>query len=163
MVKVLSWCNARAADGMPTSTISLCYDNISSGFYSTNGSAWAVQAIDSGIFTVMLQSGQWLSLRDHRDLVKRLVDFLSKLWPKYLVFRSVLRAVRKSIRKVKKLGLTTAATAGPLWDAWRGFQELAEERLSMLDAWDKEGGRSVLHTCSRPQVRRVHRFAVSNL
>ncbi|KII87049.1 hypothetical protein PLICRDRAFT_243254 [Plicaturopsis crispa FD-325 SS-3] len=151
-IKVLSWSNARAMDGTPPDTISLCFNNILLGFYSANGSAWAVQALDSGLLTALLRSARWMSSQNTGDAhVEFLINFFSEVLPKYLVFRSVLRAVRKSISQVKKLGLTTAASTGPLWDAWKAFQKLAEERLALLDAWDQEGGRSVLQACSRSQ------------
>ncbi|KII87065.1 hypothetical protein PLICRDRAFT_55103 [Plicaturopsis crispa FD-325 SS-3] len=151
VIKVLYWCNARPVDAISVEAILACYYNILNGFFSANGSAWAMQAFDSGLLTAMLKSGAWLSLREHPDLVEFIRKLLCELLPKYLVFRSVLRAVRKPIRQVKRLGLTTAASAGLLWDAWKGFQELAEERLSLLDAWDKEGGRSALQACSRSE------------
>ncbi|KII83325.1 hypothetical protein PLICRDRAFT_454863 [Plicaturopsis crispa FD-325 SS-3] len=151
---VLQWCNAHPPNARPINAMLLCYRNIFKGFHSANGSAWAVQALDSGLLTATLRACKWIDAAEHPELFGVVEKLLSDMLSKYLIFRSVLRVVRRCLRQVTKLGLGTKESAGALWGAWRVFQVLAEERLSLLDAWDRKGGRSERQLCSRLQCTR---------
>ncbi|KII86136.1 hypothetical protein PLICRDRAFT_279019 [Plicaturopsis crispa FD-325 SS-3] len=149
VIRVLSWHNSQPLRVAPTTTgvMLLCYYNLIDNFRSMNVPSWAVQAIDSGLIPALLRSARIRGLDDPK-LAAPLLSFFLELLPKYLIYRSVLRAVRRALRQVNKHNLGEAVS-GALGDAWQDFEMLAEDRLWLLEEWDCEGERDRYRSCSR--------------
>ncbi|KII86139.1 hypothetical protein PLICRDRAFT_43728 [Plicaturopsis crispa FD-325 SS-3] len=147
IIAALSWYNSVTLHAAPAQVLLLCYNILIDSVFSMNDPSWAVQAIDAGLITALLRSGKRIRALNDPELADPLVDLLSDSLPPYLIFRSVLRAVRRALKQVYKRNLEAT---GALWDAWTDFEELAEDRLWLLDEWDCEGERDRHRRCSRP-------------
>ncbi|KII86140.1 hypothetical protein PLICRDRAFT_43732, partial [Plicaturopsis crispa FD-325 SS-3] len=147
VITVLSWYNSRPLHAAPAQVMLLCYYILIDSFRTANNPSWAAQAIDAGLIPALLRSGKRVRALNDPELAQPLVWLLSESLPPYLVFRSVLRAVRRALRQVYKRNV---GAKGVLGEAWADFQELAEDRLCLLDEWDCEVERDRHRGCSRP-------------
>ena len=130
-----------------TDCVMMCYFTFIDALMTVNGPSWVVQAFDAGILPALLKSGRRLTQLDahRRNLCTTL---LSDMLCQYLVYRSVLRPVAKTLRRTERLQIDQDV-AGPLWDGWLFFKSLAGVRIAIKEERDDEAQRK----CHRAGVR----------
>lgn len=129
IVKMLTLFNAQTMDNTDIIyCVKMCYSILIRAFQSANGTSWIIQAFDSGLLPVLLKSGRRLVQLDKFDR-NICTTLLSDIFCQYLVYRSVLRPVEKVLRRVERLDIDRRV-AGPLWDGWLSFKNLAHERIN---------------------------------
>jgi hypothetical protein len=76
----------------------------------------------------LVKSDPWLSKFDLSHSTMHL-PLLSNVLPKYLIYRSVVRVVTKSLRNISVLGTEDKMVQGtPFWSAWSRFKQTAADR-----------------------------------
>ena len=114
--------------------ITYAFWNVLMMIQSTDGVTWVIQALEAKLLFALVRCEPWLQYMDG-DPAQFLYPFLHKLLPNYMVYRSVLCVIEKSLAKIQQLGLDGGKSRGyetPLWKAWEAFVQLAESRLEVL-------------------------------
>jgi hypothetical protein len=127
--------------------LSLCYSYLGSNLNSTDGFTWVTQTLNAQLLPAMLNSGRWMLDSPDCPRLKILTDIL----PGYLIYHSVLRAVERSMEKIKAQNLTSLSDGTVFWKAWSRFIALAEERLILKLEFDKCDLQNV--ACNNTSVR----------
>lgn len=153
IVKMLTLFNAQTMDNTHvTCSIEMCYSILIKAFQSANGTSWVIQAFDSGLLPVLLKSGCRLAQLNEFDR-NLCTTLLSNILCQYLVYRSVLCAVGKALRRVERLNIDKDLM-GPLWDGWLLFKGIAHERIKF--ATQVENGDIGQKDCNRIGVSEPH-------
>jgi hypothetical protein len=119
-------------DNCMLATISI----VSTILFSANGPAWVSQLIDAGLVPGMLSSGRWLEHIDSTFPSAISTGVFSHL-QRYLVYRSVLRSVKKTLKDVRWMK-NGQHLAEPLWQQYLVFEKIALNRLELKTMFDKE-------------------------
>lgn len=115
-----------------------------------DGISCVIESLEAQLLPALIGSNAFIPYM-HANLVCHVLVPLTEILPKYLVYRSVCRAVARSFRNIDKERLEEGMTRiGPLWEAWSKFKALAEERLA-FHAPDE--GQSTHYVCGNKQVR----------
>jgi hypothetical protein len=104
--------------------------------FSANGPAWVSQFIDAGLVPGILSAGVWLR-RLRPDLPSSVAHGVFGYLERYLVYRSVLRSVRKTLKDVKRMR-GDQDVSGPLWQEYFVFEKISLQRLDLKAMFDKE-------------------------
>jgi hypothetical protein len=117
---------------------------------TANGVSGIQQALEAGLLSALVKSDPWLSKFDAAHSTMHL-PLLSNVLPKYLIYRSVVRRVTKSLRNISMLGDEQKMVQGTLyWSAWSQFKQTAAER-SRIDK-EMEIGSAGRMLCSNKKV-----------
>jgi hypothetical protein len=115
---------------------------------SEDACTWIVQAIDAQLIPALLKSTRFFA---HEAMLESICsNILGDIIPQYLVYRSVLRPVARSLKNTRRLGLEgQLSDTGSFRDSWITFNELASERLTIKAHYDKDPSHNI---CDNPQV-----------
>ncbi|KIM82784.1 hypothetical protein PILCRDRAFT_456325 [Piloderma croceum F 1598] len=120
---------------------------------TANGVSGIQQALEAGLLSALVKSDPWLSKFDAAHSTMHL-PLLSNVLPKYLIYRSVVRRVTKSLRNISMLGDEQKMVQGTLyWSAWSQFKQTAAER-SRIDK-EMEIGSAGRMLCSNKKCAKV--------
>ena len=135
-----------------------CYKYLICWLETANGVSGIQQALETGLLPALVKSDAWLSKIEMSQMTI-LLPLLSNVLPKYLIYRSIVRAVTKSLRNISALGTEGKMDQGaPLWLAWLRFKQVAADR-SRIDK-EMEIGNAGRMICSNKNVclRYYHLF-----
>jgi hypothetical protein len=146
-ISVIARVMSRLTCGKPPYSVSLmtclkyCTMYLESFLPYTDGFTWIIQAVEGHLIMTILTSEpllKWDRARiDPDDIEQEYTNLLRNIIAPYLVYRSVLRQVAKSVKKAKALNLDSRMRkSGPLWDAWLLFKQLVEERMEIKAFYD---------------------------
>jgi MYND finger len=126
---------------------------------SEDAGTWIAQAIDAQLIPAFLESTRFFV---HDGTLKQISQkILGDVIPQYLVYRFVLRAVARSLKNIKRLGLEGLVPEnGPFRDSWTTLNELANERLGIKAHYDKDPS---LVICGNPPVSVSRRASHTSL
>jgi hypothetical protein len=117
---------------------------------TANGVSGIQQALEAGLLSALVKSDPWLSKFDAAHSTMHL-PLLANVLPKYLIYRSVVRRVTKSLRNISMLGDEQKMVQGTsYWSAWSQFKQTAAER-SRIDK-EMEIGNAGRMLCSNKKV-----------
>lgn len=109
-------------------SIDACFFYLIGYLEISDSTAWIIQALDAHILCAIMSCEPWLE-----QLHPRRINILSETLPKYLIYRSVLKAASRAITKVRDLELMARISeGGQLWKSWLQFEQLVEEGLSLM-------------------------------
>jgi len=136
-------------DALINQCLAFCAIYLSMSFLdSEDAPTWVVQAIDAQMIPALLKSVRFFP---HGDALQSICsDILGCILPQYSVYRSVLRAIARSFKKIKRLGLEAQiAETGSFQDAWETLKELVNERLLIQAHYDADPTTHAI--CDNPQ------------
>lgn len=115
------------------------------------GPIWVIQALNSGLIPAILKSAHRISnvSERHPHLASILLcDTLCS----FLIYRSVVHSASRALRKLEKSNLESLA--GPIWDAWIVFKNLAYDRafLKNVDSEESFSDKKNLNVFCRARV-----------
>ena len=151
MLRLASTAYPDVPDAFISQCLAFCAMYICMSFSdSEDACTWVVQAIDAQLILALLKSTRYFQ---HESALQSLCsDILGDILPQYSVYRSVLRATARSLKKVKRLGLDAQITeTDSFQDAWKMLNEIVTERLLIKAHYDTEP--SLLAICDDPQVQ----------
>jgi hypothetical protein len=119
----------------------------------TYRNVFVLEAMDAQLHPALLGSSRWFShdnlTGSEGSLQTYCCDLMSGILPHYLVYRSVLRTVSRSLKKIKALDLEAQVSReSPLWKLWVQFRGIATERLMIKSAVKS----SPIASCDNPGV-----------
>lgn len=118
-----------------TSCLVVCMTYLQTPMITTDGFTWVLQALEAHILPTLLSVSGWASRDD--DVRTQCISILETIGP-YLVYRSVLRVVSRSLRRIESLRLEAKmAKKGKLWDTWNKFKDIAHMRLELKSFYDE--------------------------
>jgi hypothetical protein len=128
-------------EGLPN-VVSHCmistFSIVSKILFSANGPIWVSQLMDAGLVHGILSSGLLLE-RVMPELSSTVSSGVFGYLQKFLVYRSVLRSVRKTLTDIKRMrDSQDMMTSGPLWEDYLVFKRMALHRLDVKVMFDKE-------------------------
>ncbi|KAJ7477375.1 hypothetical protein FB451DRAFT_1454074 [Mycena latifolia] len=92
---------------------------------------WIQQSLKAGLLTVIVACGQRIDLKA-ADLVGVIIEVLKMS----LVYRSILLQIGISLAEIDMHAATDALRQSAIFDKWRTFLELAEERVQILGDYE---------------------------
>ncbi|KAF8655013.1 hypothetical protein AX16_003284 [Volvariella volvacea WC 439] len=118
----------------------------------SNGFNAITEALEAQLLPAMLRCGPWLA-QMNPSMVTQFLLPLTAILPKYLLYPSILKIVSRALRRVRSLGVESRiAQPSALWDAWKRFKTLAEERInSLLQSGDTQDKYQACHLASVSQ------------
>lgn len=116
--------------------VAATFSIISTILFTSNGPAWVSQLIDAGLVPGILDSGLWLS-NMLPDMPSSVSAGVFGHLQQYLVYRSVLRSVKKTLKDVKRMQ-ENQVVSGTLWEGYLAFEKIASHRLEVKAMFDKE-------------------------
>jgi hypothetical protein len=122
-----------------------------------NGPSFIVQGLNSGLLAAFVMSWPLIQRAD-LGLAAGAATHIFAVLKDYLVYRSVLRAVAKELKVMKRMGVSA-----PDCDPWVDFEEFALARLLIKDAFDAESGSRLdpgFTGCANNNVGRDELYAV---
>lgn len=126
-----------------------CLHYIFEGARTTDGFTWMVQAVRSRLLPSMLRSARWkCTLIDHDQ---KIVDSI-KMLGSYLVYRSVLRAVLRSLQDSTISLLESQISSTSVKNIWEEFKAYVRKLQDVKAQFDAMGGKH-LQKCSASEVR----------
>ena len=131
-----------------------CLHYIFEGARTTDGFTWMVQAVRSRLLPSMLRSARWHYTSINLD--QKIVDSI-KLLGCYLVYRSVLRAVHRSLQDSSIPLLESQVSNTSVKSIWEEFKAYVRRLQDVKAQFDAIGGKHV-QKCSAPQVRLCNTF-----
>ena len=87
----------------------------------------------------VVDSGHWLKDTNWENLSVCPTDLFA-LMCEFLVHCSVLRTAGRTVSKVHERGEILQSDSLPMWEAWRTFRDLVEERLAFKMTFDQSIG-----------------------
>lgn len=129
--------------------ITACIDYIDLIFLSASD-CWKVMTVilENGILPSLLKANAWLSKHSPNQrspalkqikLTGKTAAMLSGIFPKWLIYRSCLRLVSKSLKEISKLHLEETLSEGEVHSAFRQFKKLVEQRSQIKTSSDAHG------------------------
>ncbi|KAF7977132.1 hypothetical protein HWV62_4529 [Athelia sp. TMB] len=133
-IRVLSWLERnfgkQAHQEMAGQCVAACFYILADVLYKGNGPLWAAQALDAGLLPAVLKSAARVA--DMPEMMSsRCASLLHKVIGGFIIDRPVIRATAKAMRRLDRLDLDDSA-GGPIWEAWRDFKTLAQERCGVI-------------------------------
>ncbi|KIM82786.1 hypothetical protein PILCRDRAFT_820070 [Piloderma croceum F 1598] len=118
---------------------------------SEDAGTWIAQAIDAQLIPAFLKSTRFFV---HDGALEQICPkILGDVIPQYLVYRTVLRAVARSLKNIRRLGLEGLVPEnGPFRDSWTTLNELVNERLGIKAHYDKDPS---LVICGNPLCSKI--------
>jgi hypothetical protein len=105
-----------------------CCDYLISWLEIANGVSNIQEVLEARLLPALVKSDPWLSKFDKSHSTMHL-PLLESVLPKYLIYRSVVRMVTKSLKSIDVLGTEEKMVRGtPFWLAWLLFKETAANR-----------------------------------
>ncbi|KIJ64794.1 hypothetical protein HYDPIDRAFT_187668, partial [Hydnomerulius pinastri MD-312] len=102
-----------------------------------DGATWVHQTVDAQLLPTLLAASKWLP-RSLASTHKEYFLLLSDVIPKYLIYVTVIRAVRKAITVIDGLRLEdNLDKAGDIWKAWCDFKSCVASRLEAKESYDR--------------------------
>ncbi|KAF7977032.1 hypothetical protein HWV62_4788 [Athelia sp. TMB] len=153
-IRVLSWLERnfgkQAHQEMAGQCVAACFYILADVLYKGNGPLWAAQALDAGLLPAVLKSAARVA--DMPEMMSsRCASLLHKVIGGFIIDRPVIRATAKAMRRLDRLDLDDSA-GGPIWEAWRDFKTLAQERMSLREEYVHDSEPSRMR-CYYPDVR----------
>jgi hypothetical protein len=109
---------------------------------------WIVQAVEARLIPALLKATRFFSYEGALEPICS--NFLGDVIPQYLVYRSVLRSVARSLKNIRRHGLEKKlAETGPFRDSWNTLNDLVSERLAIKAHYDKDPQHAL---CENPKV-----------
>ncbi|KDQ65070.1 hypothetical protein JAAARDRAFT_52985 [Jaapia argillacea MUCL 33604] len=98
------------------------------------------QALEAGCLEGLISSQGWAVLREEEFYVHDAhIKILQVILPSYLVFRSLLPIISRSIRRIGASGVEDLMRPDhPLYAAWRTFKELFSQRMAIMRLKDDD-------------------------
>ncbi|KIM77726.1 hypothetical protein PILCRDRAFT_11814 [Piloderma croceum F 1598] len=107
---------------------------------STDGFTWITQSVQTGLLKAFVECSIYFSRLDAKDR-EMIISIVKNVLPRYLVYRSVIRAVGLALDSVYKSPGIGRVSSSEASDVWKDFVELAEERLlveAQAAAWKRK-------------------------
>jgi len=152
--------STRIPDRFISQCLTFCIIYLDMSFIdSEDAGTWIAQAIDAQLIPAFLKSTRFFV---HDGALKQICPkILGDVIPQYLVYRSVLRAVARSLKNIRRIGLEGLVPEnGPFRDSWSTLNELANERLGIKAHYDKDPS---LVICGNPPVSVSRRASHTSL
>lgn len=107
---------------------------------------WIVHAVEARLISALLKATRFFG---HDDTLEPICsNILGHVIPQYLVYRSVLRSVARSLENIRSHGHEMTLTeTGPFRDSWNTLNDVVTERLA-IEAHDNEASSHVV--CANP-------------
>lgn len=95
---------------------------------STDGFTWITQSVQTGLLMAFVECSIYFSRLDAKDR-EMIISIVKNVLPRYLVYRSVIRAVGLALDGVYKSPGIGRVSSGEVSHVWNNFVQLAKERL----------------------------------
>lgn len=121
--------------------VQLCFILLSAYLKSPAGYRWITQALEAGllqnIVDLSLEVVQSQAHNSHiRDISAELQDLVSSVISGALVSYPVVSCMKRLLPTIKKTSSSPKFAKSVIFDAWRTFSRLVEERVKVLDTWE---------------------------
>ena len=119
---------------------------------STDGFTWVSQAVSAGLLGALCDCSPRFSELSSEDV--EIIEELVRMLPPYLVYRSVIDAVRGPLAKIERGPQKRRVEGSCVREAWEIFYELAQERIAVADEAEAAKGKQII--CDNAKVRLLY-------
>jgi hypothetical protein len=108
---------------------------------STDGFTWITQSVQTGLLKAFVECSPYFPRLDDAKDREMIISIVKNVLPRYLVYRSVVRAVGLALDGVYKSPAIGGVSSSVVSDVWKDFVQLAKERLlveAQAAAWKRK-------------------------
>jgi hypothetical protein len=127
----------------------------------TDGLPWISEVLEAGLLPSLLAVEPWVRhLKDNNDEDwEPLWLLLSTIFPKYAIFRSVLKVMGRSIKALNAVkAVDRPKPDGPMHKYWTTLETLVMSRLNLLETDDVDEAH--VDSCQSPKVHTIFLYDV---